>query len=41
MYYLLHNPQSTWDMFICLFSKHFYVSDGVDIIYILYMIKKG
>lgn len=40
MYYLMHNPQSIWDMLIFLFSKHFYVYDGVDIIYILYMTKK-
>lgn len=36
----MYNPQSTWDMLICLFSEHFYVSDRIDIIYILYMRKK-
>lgn len=40
IYYLMYNPQSTWDMLIYLFSEHFYVSDRLDIIYILYMRKK-
>lgn len=32
---LFYNPQSTWDILINVLSKHFYVPDRVDKIYIL------